>query len=98
MIKEGGAIDLRLRVIKWAVKLRVNPRIVRVYPMRRKWGSCSAAGVITLALDLADREPEFRDFVIAHELLHLRYPQHSRLFKATMSMHIPNWRKLDETR
>jgi predicted metal-dependent hydrolase len=66
--------------------------------MRRKWGSCSSAGVITLAIDLADREPEFRDFVIAHELLHLRYRQHSRLFKAIMSMHIPNWRKLEARR
>ena len=49
-------------------------------------------------MDLADREPEFRDFVIAHELLHLRYSQHSRLFKATMSIHIPNWRTLDAGR
>ena len=97
-MKEGGAIDLKMRVIKWAVKLRVNPRIVRVYPMCKKWGSCSSAGVITLAIDLADREPEFRDFVIAHELLHLRYPHHNRLFKATMSMHIPNWRTLDAKR
>jgi predicted metal-dependent hydrolase len=66
--------------------------------MRRKWGSCSSVGVITLAIDLADREPEFRDFVIAHELLHLRYPHHSRLFKAIMTMHIPNWRRLDAQR
>jgi hypothetical protein len=47
---------------------------------------------------LADREPEFRDFVIAHELLHLRYSQHSRLFKALMTMHVPNWRSLDAQR
>jgi len=98
VIQEGGAIDLKMRVVRWAAKLKVNPRIVRVYPMRRKWGSCSAAGVITLAIDLADREPEFRDFVIAHELLHLRYPHHSRLFKAIMTMHIPNWRNLDAQR
>ena len=97
-MQEGGAIDLKMRVIRWSVKLKVNPRIVRVYPMRRKWGSCSSAGVITLAMDLADREPEFRDFVIAHELLHLRYPHHSRLFKAIMTMHIPNWRSLDAQR
>lgn len=98
MIQEGGAIDLKMRVVRWSVKLKVNPRVVRVCPRRRKWGSCSSAGVITLALDLADREPEFRDFVIAHELLHLRYPHHSRLFKATMAMHIPNRRSLDAQR
>jgi predicted metal-dependent hydrolase len=66
--------------------------------MRRKWGSCSTGGVITLAIDLADQDPEFRDFVIAHELLHLRYPNHSRLFKVIMAAHIPNWRELDAQR
>jgi len=40
--------------------------------MTRKWGSCSTAGTITLAADLVEQEPEFQDFVIVHELLHLR--------------------------
>lgn len=97
-MQEGGSADLRMRVIKWSVKLKVNPRAVRICQMRRKWGSCSTKGIITLAIDLSDREPQFRDFVIAHELLHLRYPHHSRLFKAIMTMHIPEWRKLDACR
>ncbi|ASP29300.1 M48 metallopeptidase family protein [Qipengyuania flava] len=94
-MQEGGATDLRMRVIKWSVKLKVNPRAVRICQMRRKWGSCSTKGIITLAVDLSDREPQFRDFVIAHELLHLRYPHHGRLFKAVMAAHIPNWRELE---
>ena len=60
--------------------------------MTRKWGSCSAGGVITLANDLADQDPGFQDFVIAHELLHLRIPNHGRVFKALMSINVPNWR------
>lgn len=63
--------------------------------MKRKWGSCSAAGVITLAEDLADQAPEFQDFVIAHELLHLRVPRHGKVFNALMSAHLPEWRKQD---
>lgn len=93
-----GATDLRARVLSWSEKLSVHPKQIRIYPMRRKWGSCSWSGVVTLAADLAEREPDFRDFVIAHELLHLRYPDHSRLFKAIMTMHIPNWRQLDASR
>ena len=61
----------------------------------RKWGSCSTAGIVTLAIDLADQEPAFRDFVIAHELLHLRVPNHGKLFKALMTLHVPGWRKYD---
>ena len=86
---------LKQRVRHWAVKLKVKPRVVRVQMMTRKWGSCSTAGTITLAADLNDQEAGFRDFVIAHELLHLRIPNHGRLFKALMSAHIPNWRTYD---
>jgi predicted metal-dependent hydrolase len=63
--------------------------------MTRKWGSCSTAGTITLAEDLAEQEPGFQDFVIVHELLHLRVPTHGRLFKALMTAHVPAWRQFD---
>jgi predicted metal-dependent hydrolase len=60
--------------------------------MTRKWGSCSTAGTITLAADLAEQITGFQDFVVAHELLHLRVPNHGRLFKALMTIHVPDWR------
>lgn len=90
--------ELRRRALAWAVKLRVNPRIIRVQNMRRKWGSCSSAGTVTLASDLVDQESRFQDFVIAHELLHLRLSTHGRLFRALMSAHVPGWRDLEEQR
>ncbi|WP_438044864.1 M48 metallopeptidase family protein [Sorangium sp. So ce128] len=90
--------ELRRRALAEAVKLRVNPRVIRVQDMRRKWGSCSSAGTVTLASDLVDQDPHFQDFVIAHELLHLRVPTHGRLFKALMSAHVPGWRELEEQR
>ena len=34
----------------------------------------------------------FQDFVVAHELLHLRLPNHGKLFKAMMTAHVPEWR------
>ena len=86
---------LRRRTHAWAVKLRVNPKVVRVQEMRRKWGSCTSRGTITLAADLVDQESMFQELVIVHELLHLRYPTHGRLFKAALSAHVPGWRKLD---
>lgn len=60
--------------------------------MVRKWGSCSSNGTVTLAGDLADRPHHFQDFVIVHELLHLRVRNHGRLFKALMSLYVPAWK------
>lgn len=86
---------LRRRVIPWARRLRVDPRIIRVQRMTRKWGSCSTTGIITLADDLTEQGVGFQDFVIAHELLHLRVPNHGKVFKALMSVHVPAWRSYD---
>ena len=89
---------LKRRVVGWAVKLRVNPKIVRVQGMTRKWGSCSSAGTVTFASDLAEKSEQFQDYVMVHELLHLRYTTHGRLFKALMSAHVPGWKRLARAR
>lgn len=89
------AQDLRRRALAWAIKLKVNPRVVRVQEMRRKWGSCTSAGTVTLAIDLLDQEEAFQDYVIVHELLHLRYAIHGRMFKALLSAYVPGWRELE---
>jgi predicted metal-dependent hydrolase len=86
---------LRRRALTWAVKLKVSPRVIRVQEMRRKWGSCSSAGTVTLATDLLDRDARFQDYVIVHELLHLRFSVHGRVFKALMSAHVPGWRSIE---
>ena len=89
---------IRNRVNYWAQRLGIRPRLVRVQQMTRKWGSCSTTGIITLAVDLAEQESGFQDFVIAHELLHLRVPNHGKLFKALMTVHVPDWKKHDIAR
>lgn len=89
---------LRHRADSWAKRLKVSPRSIRVQRMTRKWGSCSALGTVTLAADLFRCKEPFQDYVIVHELLHLRVPNHGRLFKALLTAHIPNWRGLDLTR
>jgi predicted metal-dependent hydrolase len=90
---ESNTAILRQRVAFWAFKLKVSPKLIRVQRMKHKWGSCSTRGTITLASDLADKDRRFQDFVVAHELLHLRVPNHSRLFKALMTAHVPYWRE-----
>lgn len=94
------AQELRRRALAWALKLKVNPRTVRVQAMRRKWGSCSSTGTVTLATDLLDQQPRFQDYVIVHELLHLRYRKaaHGRVFKALLSAHVPGWHAMEQQR
>lgn len=87
---------LRRRAQAWAVKLGVNPRLIRIQAMRHQWGSCTQAGTVTLACELLQAERAFQDYVIVHELLHLRVAGHGRLFKALLSAYVPDWRRLHQ--
>jgi predicted metal-dependent hydrolase len=87
--------QLKRRTMAWALKIRVNPSQVVIANLPKKWGSCSSGGVVTFAEDLAKMPPEFQDYVIVHELLHLRYHTQNRRFQAMMSALIPNWRQLE---
>ena len=89
---------LRQVVAYWSERVKVQPRIVRVQRMTRKWGSCSTNGIITLADDLPDQDRGFQAFVVAHELLHLRVPNHGKVFKALMSAHVPGWQRYNVLR
>jgi predicted metal-dependent hydrolase len=81
--------QLKRRVMAWALKLRVNPKRVEIVDMPRKWGSCSSDGVVKFAEELSGADDAFQDYVIVHELLHLRYPTHGKRFQAMMSAMVP---------
>ncbi|RUM91366.1 MAG: hypothetical protein DSZ26_00800 [Thermovibrio sp.] len=79
--------EFKREVIRWAVKLNVQPKEIQIRRMRRKWASCSSRGRLTFSADLLLQPKEFRDEVIVHELLHLKYPTHNRLFKILIKIY-----------
>ena len=80
--------ELKAEVSAWAERIGVEPREVHVREMSRKWASCSSAGRVTFSTALLDRPKQFRDEVIAHELLHLKVPNHGKLFKRLLGAYL----------
>ncbi len=89
--------QLRRRAMGWVVKLKVNPEQIGIRCLPGRWGSCAPDGVVTLAEDLATEAEDFQDYVIVHELLHLKYRDHGKQFKAMMAALVPNWRELEQS-
>lgn len=69
---------------------------VRLQFMRRQWGSCSPSGRITLNPCLVRAPREAIDYVLLHEVCHLKHHNHSRAFYSTLDRHMPGWRKIKE--
>ncbi len=88
-LEEAVPADLfRAEVRYWAERIGVEPREIHLRPMKRKWASCSSRGRLTFDTDLLRQPAEKRAEVIVHELLHLKVPNHGRLFKALLKSYL----------
>jgi predicted metal-dependent hydrolase len=61
--------------------------------MKARWGSCSGAGRITLNLKLILAPKDLIDYVILHELCHLKEHNHSAAYYALLDRILPDWRE-----
>lgn len=79
------------KVELWASQIDVYPKRVQIQRMTKKWASCSTSGRICFSTDLLEEDSAFQEAVIVHELLHLRVPNHGKLFKSLMNAYLPKW-------
>ncbi len=75
-----AARELPLRVHEYAAAHQLPARRVTVRNQRSRWGSCSRRGTIFLNWRLVQAPPFVRDYLILHELAHLRHMNHSARF------------------
>lgn len=60
--------------------------------MKTRWGSCSRDGKIILNLRLIQAPIPYIDYVIVHELCHLKEHNHSKRYYALLDTTMPDWR------
>jgi predicted metal-dependent hydrolase len=64
---------------------------MKLVPMEHQWGSCSPAGSINLNPALIRAPRHCIDYVLLHEICHLKEHNHSKRFYALLEMHSPQW-------
>ena len=84
------------RVPLWAHRLGVTPGRVLSRSQRTRWGSCDPAGNLRLNWRLVMAPMSLIDYVIAHELAHLRAPDHSSEFWAALRAVMPDYQTRKE--
>jgi predicted metal-dependent hydrolase len=81
--------QLRSEVETWAKKIGVQPKSIEIAPLKRKWGEYHTSGTIRLNSELLNHPKQFRDMVIAHELLHGKLGgSHGRLFRVMLDAYL----------
>ncbi len=66
---------------------------ITIRRMKSRWGSCTKAGRIMLNTELIQAPTECIDYVIVHELCHLKVPDHSLKFFRLLTRNMPDWRR-----
>ena len=84
-------IELPGRAWELAAVTGMEVKHVTVRNQRSRWGSCSANGTISLNWRLVQTPDFVRDYIIYHELMHLREMNHSDRFWARVAEVCPGW-------
>jgi len=83
------------RLVYWAEQFPVTLKEYqfRIRKMKRQWGNCSHRGVITINSQLIRYPQSCIDYVIIHELTHLKHLNHGKAFYYLLEQVMPQWRQ-----
>jgi len=84
------------RVEELAAQHSCQVKRVVIRNQRTRWGSCSCHGAISLNWRLIQLPAHVRDYIIVHELMHLRHLNHSPRFWAEVESSCPNYRHAED--
>ena len=90
-----GKEAFKARVQEWAKKLDVKVRTISFRNMKNKWASCSTTGRLNFNDELLKLDREIGDYFIVHELLHFHVPNHGKLWKSFMHLHLGDYEKVE---
>lgn len=88
-----------MRELVWALaekeaeRLGVAYQRIRIGDQRTLWGSCSPGGTLSFNWRLVLAPLEVLDYIVVHELCHLRVPNHSQTFWMLVERRRPGWRE-----
>lgn len=95
-LRRRAKAELPPRLAELAAQHGFHYNSVRIKHNSSNWGSCSSKGNINLNLNLVRLPAEMRDYVILHELCHLRYHNHGPEFHALLESVCPGHRELSK--
>lgn len=93
-IKTKAKVYISNRVLELSRKHNFFPKKITIRNQKTRWGSCSSKGSLSFNYFLLKFKPELIDYVIIHELCHLRQMNHSELFWKEVENILPNYKIL----
>ncbi len=90
--KEEAANLILPLLKKWSAIMMLTPTHVGFRHNRSRWGSCSGKDRLNFNTRLATMHPDFVEYVVVHELAHIKHKNHSKDFWAEVEKHLPDYK------
>jgi predicted metal-dependent hydrolase len=90
-LRDRAKLELPARLLELAAENKLRVARVSVRNQQWRWGSCAPNGHICLNWRLVQMPPEIRDYVMIHELMHLKRMDHSSRFWRLVALSCPNY-------
>ena len=94
--REEAGKEIHSRCMWFSMMTGYSPTSIRITDACQRWGSCNHRGGLNFSWRLIQAPLEIVDYVIVHELVHLRQPDHSRKFWAKVEAMMPDYRRRRE--
>lgn len=92
-LKRRAAAYIPVRVAHFSRLMGLVPTAVRINAARTRFGSCGTKNALNFSCLLMQYPPEAIDYVVVHELAHLRYRHHRATFYALIERYLPDYRE-----
>ena len=80
-------------VARYSAEMQLYPTGITITGARKRFGSCSGKNRICFSWRLMQYPEEAIDYVVVHELAHIRHKDHSRAFYDCVAQVMPDWRE-----
>ena len=92
--KEDARVLINERAEYFSVEYGFKYNRISIRNQKTRWGSCSTKGNLNFNYKIFFLSPEMRDYIIVHELCHLKEFNHSSKFWALVEEITPNYREI----
>jgi predicted metal-dependent hydrolase len=88
--------EIHARCMWFSMTTGYTPKSIRITDARQRWGSCTSTGGLNFSWRLIQAPLEIVDYVIVHELVHLKQPDHSKKFWSKVEEIMPDYERRRE--
>ncbi len=92
-LRERAAAELPRRAAHYAAMMGLSPTDIKITGAKKRFGSCNSKGGLCFSFRLMQYPSSAIDYVVVHELAHLRHMNHGKEFYALIAQYMPDYKE-----